>query len=129
MIDWTTNKIEIGKLDATFYNNVSAALTPGPYLWRIVFGFRSNLAQQILYEKYLKGGALAAPPGQSAHNYGLAVDVVLVINGVEQWNYLHPGWSWLWLVVLKSSGLHSGKVFNDPDHIQAVNWRLKRHAA
>jgi hypothetical protein len=38
-------------------------------------GFRTFAEQQVLYARYLAGGNLAAPPGQSNHESGRAVDV------------------------------------------------------
>lgn len=41
-------------------------------------GYRSLRKQAELYDAYKKGGPLAAAPGKSAHNYGLAVDIAIV---------------------------------------------------
>lgn len=42
---------------------------------RIVSGYRSTAQQAVLYARYLAGGgALAAPPGRSQHEKGLAID-------------------------------------------------------
>jgi len=38
-------------------------------------GFRTYAEQAVLYQRYLNGGNLAAPPGQSNHESGRAVDV------------------------------------------------------
>lgn len=43
--------------------------------------FRSLGLQGDLYKKYKNGGPLAAKPGLSFHNYGLAVDFCLLIDG------------------------------------------------
>lgn len=43
---------------------------------RVVSGYRSYAEQAELYRRYLNGtGNLAAPPGRSNHNHGLAVDM------------------------------------------------------
>lgn len=43
----------------------------------IIAGFRTRKDQEELYYKYIKeSGALAAPPGKSWHEYGLAFDAV-----------------------------------------------------
>lgn len=47
--------------------------------------YRSLEDQSALYQKFLSGGPRAAPPGQSAHNYGLAVDIHVLVNGVARW--------------------------------------------
>ena len=41
----------------------------------ITSGYRNNELQAVLYNRYLHGGPLAAPPGHSNHNKGLALDV------------------------------------------------------
>jgi hypothetical protein len=45
---------------------------------------RTQAEQQLLYERYLKGQSKypAAPPGHSAHEYGLAFD--MVVAGVDE---------------------------------------------
>lgn len=43
------------------------------------FSTMRTIAEQTkLYEAYKKGGTLAAPPGQSYHNFGLAIDFCLL---------------------------------------------------
>lgn len=41
----------------------------------VTSGYRSLAKQRQLYNRYRRGGPLAAAPGNSAHNYGLAVDI------------------------------------------------------
>ena len=126
--------VDVTKLDSFFWIDIYNLLNDSPYLWRLVYGFRSIALQAELYNKYLqdllldpKNANKAAPPGKSAHNYGLAVDVVLVKDGKEIWNYLAPEWSWLWLKVKLHPRLHSGQTFGDPDHIQSLTWTAKRY--
>lgn len=53
--------------------------------YRFTSGWRSREQQQRLYEKYLNGtGNLAAPPGSSNHEFGLATDGV-------RWGGRNPG--------------------------------------
>lgn len=47
----------------------------------IGWGLRSIARQAIAYQNYLNGGTLAAKPGASWHNYGLAVDVNKLSTG------------------------------------------------
>lgn len=68
-----------------------------------------------------------AQPGQSAHNYGLALDVVPVVNGKPDWDGSHPVWhqigalgqlrglQWLWA---------PGSPFIEQAHFQHSNWRI-----
>lgn len=51
------------------------------------FGYRSYDEQKMLYQAHQAGGPLAAPPGLSAHNYGLAVDVFYqTAGGKASWD-------------------------------------------
>lgn len=53
---------------------VSAARQQGVVI-KILSGLRSFEEQAELYRKYKAGGPLAAPPGRSNHNYGIAFDI------------------------------------------------------
>lgn len=67
-----------------------------------------------------------AKPGQSAHNYGLAIDVVPLVNGKPDWEGDDPCWQ-----VLGQIGQARGlQWFGAPDspykeepHFQLPNWR------
>ncbi len=62
---------------------------------RITSVFRSFAEQRLLYDRYLRGDApfVAAAPGYSLHNYGLAFD--LVVNSAEAQAWLGQVWeSW-----------------------------------
>lgn len=66
------------KIDASIADNfdamVEAAKKDGVDL-RISSGYRSRQEQEVLYQKYLNGtGNLAAKPGTSNHESGLAID-------------------------------------------------------
>lgn len=54
----------------------------------IVSGRRSYAEQQALWEQYLAGGNLAAKPGTSNHERGLAADLRIVDPGVS-WGDVH----------------------------------------
>jgi len=56
---------------------------------------RSNEEQAALYAKgRTEPGhrVTNAPPGRSAHNHGLAIDVVPMVNGKPDWNGYDPVW-------------------------------------
>jgi hypothetical protein len=114
-------------LEPQFKADVVDLLTNSPYDWHIEYGYRTIAEQTKLYEAHLAGGPLAAPPGHSAHNFGLAVDVQLIVGGVADWDTSHPGWQWLFAAVLAAPRLHSGRGFGDDDHIERVNWHLYEH--
>lgn len=109
-------------LEPQFKADVINLLTPSEYHWAIVYGYRSLAQQASLYQKHLAGGPLAAPPGHSAHNFGLAVDVQLLVKGQQEWDTQHPGWQWLFATILPTPRLHSGRSFGDADHIERYRW-------
>lgn len=124
MIVW---KCSQDHLDPTFKEDVVKLLTESPFTWNVMYGFRSTAEQNALYQKHLKGGPLAAPPGKSAHEFGLAIDVQLVENGRADWDTSHPGWKWLFAAIWAAPRLHSGRTFNDADHIERYNWKLHKN--
>jgi peptidoglycan LD-endopeptidase CwlK len=48
---------------------------------KIISGYRTYEEQSVLYAKYKNGGAQAAPPGYSNHNFGLAFDIGIFEDG------------------------------------------------
>lgn len=67
-----------------------------------------------------------AQPGQSAHNYGLALDVVPIVNGKPDWDGGHPVWHQIGglgqLRGLQWLGA-PGSPFIEQAHFQHSNWR------
>lgn len=58
-------------------NKLGKAAKSRKEVWRVNSGVRSTTRQQMLYNAYLQGiGPLAAKPGTSNHELGLAADVV-----------------------------------------------------
>src|SRR4030088_3519409 len=56
---------------------------------------RSPMEQEALYAQgRTSPGRIVtnAKPGQSAHNYGLAIDVVPIVNGKPDWSGADPVW-------------------------------------
>lgn len=130
MIDW--RQVDPALLDPRFREDLEALLGPSPFAWVVTFGFRSLAEQALLWDKYQAGGPRAAPPGKSAHNYGLAVDVVLDADpgrpGLQaSWDTKHPGWVWLFNAVAAHPRLKSGQSFGDGGHIERYHWQ--EHAA
>ena len=92
--------------------------------WRITQALRSWAYQAALYAiGRTEQGAIVtdAGPGQSWHNYGLAADIVPMVNGLCDWNESGPNWQKIY-ALLPDCGFFSGKDyagrFKDPDHIQ-----------
>lgn len=84
------------QIAGNFDRMVAAAAQQGVSL-EINDGYRSSDEQAVLYQKYKSGqGPIAAPPGQSLHNKGLAIDF-----------YDRPG-AWAWLKAHAADyGLHN----------------------
>jgi D-alanyl-D-alanine carboxypeptidase len=120
MLTWQCSQ---DSLEPQFKQDVIDLLTPSEYHWAIIYGYRTLAEQEVLYQAHLAGGPLATAPGNSAHNYGLAVDVQLLVNGQQDWDTNHPGWQWLFAAILPTPRLHSGKAFGDDDHVERLNWR------
>lgn len=123
-INWF--KVDPSKLEPNFRKDVEELLGKSLYSWYITFGFRSLAEQAKLYEIYQNGGPRAAPAGKSAHNFGLAVDVVVDIDkkaGLQaSWDERQEAWKWLYQVVAIHPRLKSGKTFGDGGHIERYKW-------
>jgi hypothetical protein len=78
----------------------------------VTSGLRTNGEQLRLYQLYLAGRSRlpAAPPGRSAHNYGLAIDV-WAGNGQQE----------AMMTILRAFGGET--VSGDPPHIQYPGFR------
>ena len=50
---------------------------------KVISGTRSLAEQAELFEKFKAGGPLAAPPGRSNHNYGIAFDVGVFVGSLD----------------------------------------------
>ena len=124
-VTWQCDK---SQLDVQFAEDVDKLLSESPYNWYVTSGYRDRWEQLHLYRLYLaKKGGKAAPPGKSAHEFRLAVDVVL--DGSDKpglqmlWDTTSAGWLWLAWAVRKHPRLHSGMWFADWPHIERVNWK------
>jgi hypothetical protein len=115
-----------GDLDPEFGDDIDMLLGHSPHAWAVTQGLRTKDEQADLYRKYLAGGPLAAPPGRSAHNWGLAVDVAALTPAGPSWSYDLPQWQWLYDACDAHPRLRSGYHFGDDDHIQAAKWIQKR---
>jgi peptidoglycan L-alanyl-D-glutamate endopeptidase CwlK len=59
---------------------------------KVTSGTRSFAEQDELYKKHLAGGPLAAPPGKSNHNFGLAFDVTIFKGSTDPEKAKTPVW-------------------------------------
>src|SRR6266404_7039359 len=90
---------------------------------------RSLIEQEALYAQgRTSPGRIVtnAKPGQSAHNYGLALDVVPIVNGKPDWDGSHPIWQKIGALG-QLRGLQwlgaPGSEFKEMAHFQHSNWR------
>ncbi len=85
----------------------------------ITSGTRGNPEQAQLYEqgRTTPGNIVTnAPPGTSWHNYGLAFDVAILVNGKPTWpDNSNPVWQKLGAIGAKL-GLEHGLSFGDAPH-------------
>ena len=94
----------------------------------VTCSLRSNEDQAVLYAqgRTTPGNIVTnARPGQSAHNYGLGIDVVPLIHGKPDWSGSSPVWTEIanfgqarglqWLGAPDSS-------FKEACHFQMPNW-------
>lgn len=83
-----SNKVSLDYLNPTFLErllNLLAEARMLGYEYKVYSGYRSIDEQRVLYKLYLGGGSKAAPPGLSAHNYGLAIDCGRWLGGKVSW--------------------------------------------
>lgn len=131
-------RCDVFELDPTFRVDVTKLLNDSPYAWVVLCGYRSLEWQRQLWESYRFGtvrsdgkrvfGAKAAPPGKSAHNYGMAVDVVLDLDPAKpglqpSWDTKLGGWLWLKSATLAHPRLKGGWSFDDWPHIERYRWQ------
>ena len=90
--------------------------------------YRSFAEQNTLYEQgRTTPGAIVtnAQGGQSAHNYGLAVDVVPICNGKCVWNIHDPAWQKIGQIG-QAHGLRwygaPGAKFPETPHFELPHW-------
>lgn len=124
MLNW--GKVDTTKLESEFLRDVTKLLTDSPHQWKVTEGLRSMERSKELNDAYKAGkGPRAAPPGKSAHNYGLAIDVALIDPKNPKaftWDTSQPGWQWLKEAVNKHPRLRSLYRVGDWPHIEKVKW-------
>lgn len=105
-------------------------------LFRIVQGLRTFDEQQAIYDQgRTKPGKIVtnAKPGSSYHNYGLAIDIVPIVNGKPDWNFKYET---IYDIAEKHGFTCGGKFKSivDKPHFEknyGLKWRelLSRHQA
>ncbi len=128
MIDWKNFRAGV---DPSFANDVDSVLVRSPYSYVVTFGYRSTSEQTVLYNAYKATGKnRAAAPGNSAHEYRLAIDVAVDSDpskpGLQpDWNTKAAAWVWLTAEVNKHPRLNTLWYLADFGHIQAKDWRAR----
>lgn len=136
-------------LEPMFRGDVHYFLDRRPETWYVLEALRSLERSAELYRAFrayrdfLRGigppappAPRAAPPGESPHNFGLAVDVALDVNeglpGLQpSWDVTLPAWINLRLAIIPHPRLSSGANFRTGDkdwpHIERFRWRRYMH--
>lgn len=99
------------------YNQALAQLPHGTVLV-IDSTFRTFDQQAALYDqgRTTAGDIVTnAPAGYSYHNYGLALDFHLIVNGVDSWDNTNPAWATV-VSIFTSAGFRWGGTFSKPDY-------------
>jgi len=127
-----TDESIIANLDPDFIPKVQALkielYRQTGYEWMVAQGRRTIAEQDALYAKgRAAGGSVVtnARGGSSPHNFGLAVDMVPVINGALGWNYPDRGFQQA-ADIAQKMGFVAGYYFHsihDPDHFEDPNWK------
>ena len=89
---------------------------------------RTDAEQAELYAQgRTKPGKIVtnAKPRQSAHNFGLALDFVPMVNGKPEWNAKHPHWLAIGEAAEEVGFEWAGRWtrFREFPHIQQRDWR------
>lgn len=113
-----------------------------PHTWYVLEGYRSPARSHALWLDYRFGkldpktgkrdpnkrGPRAAPAGRSAHNFGLAIDVVLDVDPAKPG--LQPSWvvklpAWVGLIARceRHATVENLWHLGDAPHIQLRGWR------
>lgn len=100
--------------------------------WVVTSARRTMAEQQELYDQGRKNNkpvVTKAPPGSSAHNFGLAADLAPVKADGNIW-WEAPKGKWRAMAdVAQGMGLVAGYYFKtifDAPHVESKNWRLVR---
>lgn len=126
-LDW--RKVDKSLIEPQFVKDIDDLFGPSEWPWAITEGFRSIERSNTLHAAFKAGtGPRAAPGGSSAHNFGLAVDVVFDGDSVKSgfqidWNTSHRAWQWMVEKIKAHPRLSSGYKYHDWPHIERFQWR------
>jgi hypothetical protein len=124
-------KVDRALVAEPFASDVTELLTNDPADWVITTGARDPNVERAGHEAWLADHTKPkfTDPSNSAHCRApaLAVDVTLVKDGKDDWDYKDADWQRMVAAVVAAPRLHSlGPSIGDWDHIEAVGWRTLR---
>lgn len=139
-------RVDTTKIDADFLADVVVLLYDQPDEFVVTSGDRDGAVEQAGYAAWLADPTQPkfTNPANSAHvgaNFpdgkSRALDVTLVRDGKDVWDYADAGWQALIAAVRAHPRLHSGADFTDAhgnptpdeDHIEKVDWRADKATA
>jgi len=99
--------------------------------WVITSARRTMAEQQALYDQGRKNDkpvVTKAPPGSSAHNFGLAVDLAPIKDGKIWWEAPKTKWK-VMADTAQSMGLVAGYYFKtifDAPHVEDKSWKQQQ---
>jgi peptidoglycan LD-endopeptidase CwlK len=116
-IDDFINKVQIANIDM-LVTCTSRTMTEQAALWAKGRDLQGNVIDRSLV-------VTNAKPGESAHNYRLAIDIVPIVNGKPDWRGTDPVWLDIGEIG-ESCGLEwAGRwvTFREEPHFQLPNWQ------
>lgn len=130
MLHW--RKVDKSGLYAPFLEAIELFFHTLPYDFYVTEAFRTLDQSRVGYAAYMAGqGPRYAPPYKSAHNYGLAIDVVLDSSdnpGLQpSWNSKLAGWLALKAGIIGSNHLNHLWRIGDWPHVESNNWKELIH--
>ena len=114
---------DLEHLDPVFlrdFNALMEACRAHGLTFTTTFGYRSLDEQAALYRAHLAGGPLAAPPGLSAHNFGLACDVLCPHREHDKGGPCYDEMA----ALAPRYSLETLAPEHDYGHVQRIGWRM-----
>ena len=128
-------RVDETKVEPQVLADVVALLNAQPDAFVITCGWRDQATEQAGYLAWEADHTQPkfTDPSNSAHVGGnfpdgcaRAVDVTLVRDGRDDWDYTDPAWRALVEAVKAHPRLHSLDEIGDTDHIEKVDWRADK---
>lgn len=130
-------RIDLSLIDAGFLSDVEGLLSALPDDWYVTCGWRDGAIEKAGHDAWLADNTKPkfTDPSNSAHvganfpdDKARAVDVTLVRDGVDVWDYADPSWRALVAAVQAHPRLHGLDSIGDTDHIEKLHWQRDKAA-